>query len=1276
MSTIVNKIENILTSEYSTANYVELMQEIFNSMKLVAPNNFRPEFSNFSNHIKGSIHVGNYLTPDRKKIAIFAVQLKKETYVENSRSTQRSYAKKLIVGGNCDAAIVAFFTEEDLKWRLSFVRLDYEMKIENGKLKQSENLTPAKRYSFLVGKNEPCHTAIDRFRQFIISQNFNPTLDDIEDAFSVEKVTDEFFNRYCEKFHQLREQLEAIEDFRIEAEQHNFTSAQFAKKLMGQIVFLYFLQKKGWLGVKAWPETLNEKEYKNAFYARGAKSREMIPIVYRPVGDGTYKISGAGLNSISDADEEVLAMCVKGKPWGSGPHDFMRKLFNIAVQRKVNFYNELLEPLFYDALNRNRGEQGYCPALHCRIPFLSGGLFEPIDGYDWEHNQFDIPNDVFSNASTKGRDADGILDIFDRYNFTISEDEPMEREVAIDPEMLGKVFENLLEIKDRKSKGAFYTPREIVHYMCQESLINYLTNALSISEDAIRDFILYGDFMKDEDTVKEKRQGNGGMYISEELYKINPDGTVAVNRLLDLDKALKDVRVADPAVGSGAFPLGMLNEIVRARQNISAYLAITKSNKDKHWMYQMERSPHTLKYETIRNCIFACDIEPSAVDIAQLRLWLALVIDDEINPNAQTPLDGHRNPLPLPNLESNILCGNSLIDEFEGIRLVKESDLLGSSDYQRDLNSDRFDSIILSLIQTQDELFRCDNTDKKKQLKEQIEALRDMIIQTQLEGCEHEKIQRYYESARLASKPYILWQLDFARVFREKGGFDIVIGNPPYVSTKGVSADDKKKYERIFGFSDDTYSMFTFKGLSITAKRGSTNYIIPKTFWTTQTKRNMRDLILDNTIGYIYDTANPFESAMVDTCIIQVINCPFAPDHTIRFMDGSKDLFAPVRMMVEQNVYRNTQNSVIFKPTDYNMRIYQLYGQKVKELYDTWWDKIKTSKDIEKNKRALEEYRRNLKPGDVALLGCLTEGGQGLATANNGRYIAVRKSTKWAKNIIVSRPVKLADAMKINKIPLSKLAPYTSADDMFARASDAEIASVFDRLKEEYGRDIFGQGYIYRLIDDDELADVASLTQDEKENGIDTSKCYYVPYDKGDKDGNRWYLETPFAIAWSRENVRFLKTNSGKKGAGMPVVRNPQFNFREGFCWSDINTTYLKCRLKGRSINDVKSMSLYGLTELVPERYIVSLINSSFISLYVDTFVNNTQTFQINDARQLPIIVPTDDELSTISEIFNKAVEVKQRFFAGKYADVDEINDMLDNLQIILDNTVLRLYKL
>ena len=325
-------------------------------------------------------------------------------------------------------------------------------------------------------------------------------------------------------------------------------------------------------------------------------------------------------------------------------------------------------------------------------------------------------------------------------------------------------------------------------------------------------------------TVKEKRQGNGGMYISENLFKLDADGKVVVDRLKDVDEALKNVRVADPAVGSGAFPLGMLNEIVRARQNISAYMAITMNAYDTRLMYQMERSPHNLKYETIKNCIFAADIEPSAVDIAQLRLWLSLVIDDEINPNAQSALDGHKNPLPLPNLESNILCGNSLIDEFEGTRLIKESELFGDSTYQLDMNHSRFESIVSALIDKQNELFHCEDTEKKKQLKDEIESLRDMVIISQLEGCTQDKIQRYHESKRMASKPYVLWQLDFARVFREKGGFDIVIGNPPYVDSEEMKRsmpEQREIYTKKYSCAKgnwDLFVLFIEKGMDLLAK--------------------------------------------------------------------------------------------------------------------------------------------------------------------------------------------------------------------------------------------------------------------------------------------------------------------------------------------------------------------------------------------------------------------------------------------------------------------------
>ena len=895
MSALIGKIERILTETYSVQNYVELMTELLEGMQIVAPNNERKEYSNFSSHIVSSTHVGTYTCPDRNKIIILSVELKKQAFVENSRSTQRSYAKKLIENASADGALVAYYTSDDTRWRLSFVRLDYEMKIEKGKHKVKETITPARRYSFLVGKDEPCHTAISRLRLFLDKHKVNPSLDELEEAFSVEAVTKEFFELYKEKFLQLRDYLEKNEQFVAEAKLHNYTSAQFAKKLMGQIVFLYFLQKKGWLGVSAWPRVMSATEYKNAFYSRGVRSRELIPIVYQQVDEDSYQINAAALKSLSDEEETFLSTCVKGEPWGTGPYNFMRRLFEEAAKKDANFFEEYLEPLFYNALNVNRGEQGYDPALHCRIPFLSGGLFEPLDGYEWEHNNFDIPNELFSNKTDDNdRLADGILDIFDRYNFTMSEDEPLEREVAIDPEMLGKVFENLLEVTDRKSKGAFYTPREIVHYMCQESLIIYLTRMMKVKESAIRDFILAGDFMKDEDASVLKRAEKGDSYdlwISEELYLLGEDGSIIVDRMAELDQALQNVRIADPAVGSGAFPLGMLNEITRARQNITTYMDITQKIRDpkgasREIRYRRinERSAHRLKYETIRNCIFAVDIEPSAVDIAQLRLWLALVIDDEINPNATSVLDGHRNPLPLPNLECNILCGDSLLDTFEGYKLINESALIGNLTVGKQIDAfqSAFDATLERLIVKQEELFRCDDSDKKMDLLNQIDDLRNSVIMTQLEvvNANPDVLERYEKTKHLASKPFVLWQLDFARVFREKGGFDIVIGNPPYIQLqKAIDENSSKKLGDLYssyGFetfarTGDIYCLFYEKGNILLRPGGILSFITSNKWMRAGYGKSLRQYLANNTNPlYLIDFAGTkiFASATVDVNIL------------------------------------------------------------------------------------------------------------------------------------------------------------------------------------------------------------------------------------------------------------------------------------------------------------------------------------------------------------------------------------------------------------------------
>ena len=143
----------------------------------------------------------------------------------------------------------------------------------------------------------------------------------------------------------------------------------------------------------------------------------------------------------------------------------------------------------------------------------------------------------------------------------------------------------------------------------------------------------------------------------------------------------------------------------------------------------------------------------------------------------------------------------------------------------------------------------------------------------------------------------------------------------------------------------------------------------------------------------------------------------------------------------------------------------------------------------------------------------------------------------------------------------------------------------------------------------------------------------------------------------------------------MPVVRNPQFYFKEGLCWSDVNTIYLKCRLKSISIHDVKSMSLFGLTEKVPEYYIISIINSTFVSEYVNDFINNTQTFQINDARQLPIIIPNDNQLPEFKYLFDEAVKIKKLQFSNQIIKEEAVNK-LNSIQEQLDKMVYKLYGL
>jgi hypothetical protein len=292
-----------------------------------------------------------------------------------------------------------------------------------------------------------------------------------------------------------------------------------------------------------------------------------------------------------------------------------------------------------------------------------------------------------------GDEGTGVLDVFDRYNFTIKEDEPLDKEVAVDPEMLGKVFENMLDITERKSKGAFYTPREIVHYMCQESLIHYLDNALNSGTSSFQELgsdqtALFGGSTNKKGNLKIELEHTDNIrvpkkdietYIREGHFALENDERVAtkgetktykyqlpesIRQNADLiDQKLSDIRICDPAIGSGAFPVGLLHELVNAMLVLKPHFSydyLTKKLKDfgiEHRESVSEsRYIYRLKRHIIQESIYGVDIDASAIDIARLRLWLSLVVDEDDLDPIET----------LPNLDYKIVCGNSLIGLPDG----------------------------------------------------------------------------------------------------------------------------------------------------------------------------------------------------------------------------------------------------------------------------------------------------------------------------------------------------------------------------------------------------------------------------------------------------------------------------------------------------------------------------------------------------------------------------------------------------------------------------------
>lgn len=742
--------KRLFQSKFNLSKWQMLLQDYFHADKV----RVSPEVLDEDAEDRKGYFLGSMTTRDNYELGFFYYEMEDGSVLRRKvglRNLIRPY-----LGYGFDAALAVF--NDGNNWRLSLI---CDLK---------EDATSTKRFTYVFGDEKAFYkTPILRFESLRTKAN---EFLEIKKAFSVEALSDDFFDEYRKQYAEFVKFLTGkeyvkkgnkwVEQETGEPDAQYFTSFKeddklvrdYIKKMMGRIVFLYFLQSKGWLAG-------------NLHY--------MHDLFY-------------------DASDEV----------------------------KEDFLDKVLEPMFFGLLNTKPEDRSSAPLVNGvgvkyipnadEIPYLNGGLFqqEKIDEVDSV-----FPAGMFLS----------LFDFFDSYNFTIDENDPNDAEVGVDPEMLGKIFENLLE--DNKDKGAFYTPKEIVRYMCQESLTAYLQTGIEDAE--VKKHI--ANFVKTNDV--------------EEL------GGASSELAMSIDQKLIDVKICDPAIGSGAFPMGLLRELYACRKSIEIF---------------EEDNAADIKRHIIQNNIYGVDIEKGAVDIARLRFWLALIIDE-------------KEPMPLPNLDFKIMQGNSLLESYKGVDLsqIQNKVKRGKSVMIREKRSNQ-------MVVSKPELSLVfDEQDAQKNIQDIIKLYFDVTDHVKRDDLRRQitlSIKDYIKKCgpaivgevddlEIPNDQFFLWHTYFADVF-EQGGFDIVIGNPPY----GVSIKDDYRKAVVASWGNvpdyEIYYYFIVLAAPLLKKRGIMSYIIPNTFLFNTFAKHFREMLVEkwNVLEILDCTKFPiFESAVVRNAI-------------------------------------------------------------------------------------------------------------------------------------------------------------------------------------------------------------------------------------------------------------------------------------------------------------------------------------------------------------------------------------------------------------------------
>ena len=746
--------KEIIESRYNRQNWQLLLRDIFGSkIKFWSTPSIVATSSVFA---KQALWLGTITLSDEQTIAVYEVELADSVDIERNR---RGIRDMLLTtwrnNGNAGAFMFCYRKSESVL-RFSYVSEAWKFAEDGSYQKET---TDARRFTYLLGEGHRSRTAIQQFERL---RDSGLSLKDLTKAFSVDAVSDMFFDSYKKQYEDIifyitgkrmvkvankwEERLEGKPCQHIMQQFSRFPNPEkairdYVKKLMGRLVFLQFLQKKGWLGV--------------------------------------------GIH-----DE-----------WGSGDSEFIQNLF-ARCDDKDHFIDKVLEPLFNDLNSENEKK-----LPQYRTPYLNGGLFEQEVADEMD---FPLPEKYMKS----------LLDFFASYNFTIDENDPDDAEVGVDPEMLGRIFENLLE--DNKDKGAFYTPKEIVSYMCRESLIAYLQTGI-----------------EDETTIEAIRQFVTTHQVQEHLPK-------------NTDQLLKDVKICDPAIGSGAFPMGLLKELFLCRTALEGI---------------SQHQAAEIKKHIIQQNVYGVDIERGAVDIARLRFWLSLIVDEET-------------PQALPNLDFKIMQGNSLLEQYKGVDLSTMTEKKADDTGMLTFFDDMIDVYRKELRDMLIQYFDC--TDHKEK-----QSLRIRIIENVKQQLREQHIKVDFGDLDLSGNDqFFLWHTWFHDVF-SKGGFDIVIGNPPYFVYQESHVGEIRELRSIqgnkiaFGGKLNAYKLFIASSLNVLClKNGIMCVICQNSLLADKQATELRKHILNNCQLISIDSfperdskkKRVFESVKMSVCIPIVRN--------------------------------------------------------------------------------------------------------------------------------------------------------------------------------------------------------------------------------------------------------------------------------------------------------------------------------------------------------------------------------------------------------------------